>query len=247
MDEKAEITQWKKRVAGHRERLRERFLNHGLDSFTDSDVIEMLLTFGTPRQDCKERARRLLKEFGGLHEVLEAPLDELLRVKGIGPKNVVALKFVHEVARRFLKARLLERPILACARDVVDYLTHLVAFKDREVFLSIFLDSGNSILDVQELFSGTIDRTHVYPREIAKIALKIGAKNIILAHNHPSGRVSPSTQDIKTTKRIMLALAPLEIGVLDHIIIGAGGRYLSFEDQGMMAPMRSEVLGIVDG
>ena len=227
--------------------MRERFLKHGLDAFTDSDVIEMLLAFGTPRQDCKERARRLLEEFGGLHEVLEAPLEELLKVKGIGPKNVVALKFVHEVARRFLKARLVKKPILTCSRDVVDYLTHLVAFKDNEVFFAIFLDTGNAILDVQELFSGTIDRTHVYPREIAKIALKMGARNVILAHNHPSGRISPSAQDINTTKRILLALAPLEIGVLDHIIIGAEGTYLSFEDQGLMASIRAKISEILNG
>ncbi|WP_067615908.1 RadC family protein [Dissulfuribacter thermophilus] len=233
---------WLKRVEGHRDRLRERFLRHGIASFTDSDIIELLLTFGTPRQDCKERARALLKRFGSLSGVLEASIEELQEVKGVGPKNAMALKFVHEVARRFLRQRILERSYVQCARDVVEYLWHSLSFKDREFFIGLYLDTSNRIIEVLELFSGTLDRTAVYPREVVKTALDKKAKSIILVHNHPSGRIEPSTSDLQTTKKVMLGAMALDIRVLDHIIIGGPGDYFSFEENGIMERLRLEVV-----
>ena len=237
---------WKKRVKGHRQRLRDRFLKYGIDSFTDSDIVELLLTFGTPRTDCKEAARGLLKHFGNLHGVLEAPMEELIQIKGVGPKNAIALKFVHEVARRFLRERLLRKDLIRCAQDVVDYLFHLMSFKDREVFVVVLLDPANQVIDVKELFSGTVDKAAIYPREIVRLALSLNAKGIILAHNHPSGWVNPSEQDILATKRIILAASAMDIVVMDHIIIGDVGRYYSFDTHGVMARLKHEVDGILN-
>ena len=236
----AHIHAWQARVKGHRGRLRERFLQHGIESFTDSDVIELLLTFGTPRQDCKERARALLMRFGSLHAVLEAPIEELQKVRGIGPKNAIALKFVHAVARRFLRDRILNRPLIQCAKDVVDYLFHHLSLKDREFFLGVFLDTANQVIDIKELFSGTIDRAPIYPREVIKTALDLGAKGVILVHNHPSGHTSPSKQDIRATKQIMLGASALGLNVLDHIIIGSIGEYFSFDEGGLMLRLKQE-------
>ena len=235
-----DVKEWKKRVEGHRERLRQRFLMHGIDALTDSDVVELLLTFGTPRQDCKERSRTLLRHFGSLQGVLEAPMEELQKIKGIGPKNAIALKFVHAVARRFLRQRVLNKPFVQCAKDVVDYLFHYLSLKSRESFMVVFLDTANQIIDIKEMFSGTLDRAPIYPREIVKAAIEIGAKGVILVHNHPSGQTTPSQQDIKATKRIMIGASALGLNVLDHIVIGSIGQYFSFEEEGLMHRLRQE-------
>jgi len=233
---------WTKKVQGHRDRLRDRFISYGISAFTDSDVIELLLTFGTPRQDCKERARALLERFGSLSGVLEASIEELQEVKGIGPKNAVALKFVHEVARRFLKDRIIKRHYVQCARDVVEYLWHSLSFRDKEVFLALYLDTGNRILDAEELFSGTIDQAPVYPREVLKQALEKKAKSMILVHNHPSGRTNPSKGDLMTTKKITMAAMIVDVRVLDHIIIGGPQEYFSFEEEGLMKKIQTEIV-----
>ncbi len=230
---------------GHRQRLRERFLKQGIDGFTDSDVIEFLLTLGTPRKDCKQEARALLREFGSLSAVMEASLDDLQKLRGIGPKNAVAIKFVHEVARRFLREKVLNKTYVHCAKDVADYLSHSLSFSQRERVVCIYLDSANAILDIITLFEGTLDKTPFYPREILKHAIKIGAKNIILAHNHPSGNITPSKQDIISTKRLIIASLSMDIDMLDHIIIGMPEEFYSFEEHGLIKSMRDEALHII--
>ncbi len=219
---------------GHRQRLRDRFLRYGLDSFTDEEVIELLLALGTPRKDCKTQARAAYKKFGSLARVLEADIDELKTIKGIGPKNAFAIKFIHQVARRFLRERLREPRGVKCAKDVVDYLCHTLSFRDREVFCVLFLNSRNQILDIDELFSGTANEAPVYPREVMRQALLKNATSIILAHNHPSGSKSPSKSDIELTKRLKKAGELLNIKVLDHIIISGPSSYLSFVEEGLI-------------
>ncbi len=233
-----------KRVAGHRERLRKRFLEYGLSAFTDEEVLEMLLTFGTPRKDCKPAAREAIKHFGGLAQVLEASLDELTKIRGIGPKNALAIKFVHEVARRFLARRIHGRNYISSSQEVYEYLAHSMMDLKKEIFKVIYLDARNHILAVEDLFRGTVNESVVYPREVMERALKHHASALVVAHNHPSGDPSPSPADIRLTKQLMLAAKLLQIRLLDHLIIAQKG-YFSFADQGILTQIEEEILGVL--
>ncbi len=223
---------------GHRQRLRERFLKYGIDSFTDEEIIELLLALGTPRKDCKAPARAAYKEFGSLAKVLEADVDKLRGIKGIGPNNVFALKFIHEVARRFLRERLREKDKIECAKDVVDYLCHWLAFKDRESFVVIYLDTRNGVIDIEELFLGTVDASAVYPREVLRQALLKNATGLILIHNHPSGSLEPSEADKALTKRFLKACSLVDLRLLDHIIVAGPSSYFSFSETGLLDSLK---------
>ena len=229
-----EKTDWQKKGAGHRQRMRERFMEYGLDAFTDDEILEMLFSFGTPRQDCKERARSTRTHFGSLAAALEATPEELRKIKGVGPNNIFALKFIHEVARKFLKTRLTGRHYIKAASDLVDYLHHAYSFHDREVFVVTFLDARHGIIAVEPLFEGTLTASVIYPREVMKKAIELGAAAMVLAHNHPSGLTDPSEADRSVTKKIFLAGRTLDITVLDHIIIGGPGNFFSFAESGLM-------------
>jgi DNA repair protein RadC len=222
---------WRKQAAGHRERLRGKFLSHGLDKLSDEEIIELLLTLATPRRDCKQSAREALRRFKGLAGVLEASRSELQEVPGIGPKNALGLKLVHEVARKFLRERLVGREFLSSSREVYEYLLHSLRDLKREVFKVIFLNGRNEVLQVETLFEGSLTSSAVYPREIIKSALDSHAAAMVFAHNHPSGDPSPSSQDFAITRELFLAGKIMGIKVLDHLIIGRN-RYYSFADQG---------------
>ncbi len=225
---------------GHRQRLRDKFLKYGLDAFTDEEIIELLLALGTPRRDCKEPARAAFRRFGSLAKVLEADEKELKKIKGIGPNNLFALKFIHQVARRFLRERLKEREKISCASDVVDYLCHALSFKEREYFIALYLDAKNGIIDIEELFSGTADASPVYPREVLRQALLKNATGLIIVHNHPSGSLEPSKADQDITVSFLKACPLLGIRLLDHIIIAGPSSYFSFADSGLLSMLENQ-------
>lgn len=229
--------QWQQRGAGHRERLRERFLEHGLDGFSDAEVLELLLSFGTPRKDCKEPARALLKKFSTLPAVLDAAPIEIQEIKGVGPKNSFALSFVKSVANRYLKQRLNNRSYLRSSGDVVDYLTHSMRGLKVEVFTVIYLDSSHGIIDTEVVAEGTVNVNTVYPREIVKRALQRNAAALVVAHNHPSGSIKPSEQDRSLTRILCLICSMMQVRLLDHIIIG--DTHFSFADRGIMTECHS--------
>lgn len=229
--------EWQKRGAGHRQRLRDKFLEKGLGGFTDAEILELLLSFGTPRQDCKERARNAISEFGSLADVLEASSEKLQKVRGVGPNNAFAVKFIHQVARKFLKERPLGKNYLNAAPEVVQYLRHSMGRRDREVFVAVFLDVKHGVLDIMELFEGSLSSSAVYPREVIKAALKRNAASMVFAHNHPSGSIEPSPADHSITKRLLMAAMVMDMRVLDHIIIGEDESYYSFAEQGLIESM----------
>jgi len=218
---------------GHRGRLREKFLKSGLTGFLDYEVIELLLAVGTPRRDCKAAAREALKTFKTLRGVLEAPAKDLQRVRGIGPRNLFGLKLIQEVSRRYLKDRMMGRPICQSSREVFDYLYHALRDLRREKFKVIFLDPKNQVIEEKTLFEGTVDSSAVYPRDVIKDALHYEASALIFAHNHPSGDPEPSLCDREITRDLVFAARVIQIKVLDHIIIG-NNRYFSFADQGLI-------------
>lgn len=221
------------RREGHRLRLREKFIKVGLHGFLDYEVIELLLTLGTPRRDCKQPAKRALRRFKSLRGVLEAQPEELQEVEGIGPHNIFGVKLIQEVSRQFLKERMMSRPICHSSREVFDYLYHSMRDARREKFKVIFMDAKNQILEVKTFFEGTVDSSAVYPREIVKGALRFDASSVIFVHNHPSGDPAPSVSDREITKELVFAFLVMQIKVLDHIIIG-NNSYFSFADEGLI-------------
>lgn len=218
---------------GHRQRLRMKFLKGGLEGFLDHEIIELLLTIGTPRKDCKKPARDALREFRSLGGVLEASTLDLQKVKGIGPHNVFGLKFVQEVSRRFLRERMMSRPYCRSSREVFDYLYHALRDLKKEKFKVLFLDAKNQILEEKTLFEGTVDSSAVYPREIIRDALRYEASSLIFVHNHPSGDPEPSPCDKEITRDLVFAAKVMQLKVLDHIIIG-NNCFFSFSDQGLI-------------
>ncbi len=219
--------------SGHRDRLRQRFLKSGLDGFHDYEIIELLLTLGTPRKDCKPTAKLLLKTFGSLKEVLEADPGELEKVRGVGPKNIFGLKIAQAVARRYLADRVVHRDFIRSSADVLEYLTHSLRDRNREVFMVIYLNNQNQILKMEELFEGTLTSSVVYPREVVKQALAHDAAALVFVHNHPSGNPAPSKDDLKITEKLKQAAGALEMTVYDHIII-AGNEHYSFAEKGLI-------------
>ena len=225
--------QWQSRGAGHRDRLRQRFLDRGLAGLSDAEILEILLSFGTPRKDCKQPARALLDQFKDFPAVLDADKKELQAIKGVGPKNSFALGFIKSAAEHYLKQRLRNRRYLTSSRQVIDYLTHALRGLQIEVFSAIYLDSALAIIDSQQVAEGTVNVNTVYPREIVKKALGCNAAALVVAHNHPSGSLSPSPQDTQLTRHLYLACSMMQIRLLDHLIIGDG--HFSFADSGMMS------------
>ncbi|MDP6229861.1 MAG: DNA repair protein RadC [Candidatus Marinimicrobia bacterium] len=218
---------------GHRQRLREKFLNSGLDGFHDYEIIELLLTLGTPRTDCKQPAKDALKKWGSLKAVLEAPPKELKKIKGIGDHNVFGLKLTQDVARRYLADRIVDMDYIQSSEDVLDYLRHNLRDKSQELFMVIYLNGRNQILKMETLFEGTLNTSAVYPREVVKKALENDASALVLVHNHPSGNPSPSKDDLTITKKLKEAARTIDIYIHDHLII-AGNDVYSFSDHGLI-------------
>ena len=218
---------------GHRQRLREKFLNSGLDGFHDYEIIELLLTLGTPRTDCKQPAKDALKKWGSLKAVLEAPPKELKKIKGIGDHNVFGLKLTQDVARRYLADRIVDMDYIQSSEDVLDYLRHNLRDKSQELFMVIYLNGRNQILKMETLFEGTLNTSAVYPREVVKKALENDASALVLVHNHPSGNPSPSQDDLTITKKLKEAAKTIDIYIHDHLII-AGNDVYSFSDHGLI-------------
>jgi len=224
---------------GHRGRLRERFVSGGLDGFHDYEVVELLLTLGTPRKDCKETAKAALRRFKTLRGVFEASGPELSEVPGIGPKNSFGIRLGKAAADRYLRSRVRERKTLGNADEVREYLKYSLGNRSRECFMVIFLDAKNRVLETQVLFEGTLTASAVYPREVVRAALGHHAAALILVHNHPSGDPTPSREDMNITRRLILACRLMGLTVHEHLIVGRDD-YYSFADQGHIARMNSE-------
>jgi len=231
---------------GHRKRLKERFNQSGLSAFLDYEIVELLLTLGTPRKDCKPQAKEAIKRFGTLRGVLEAPSEELRKIKGITAHNVFVIKFMQDLAREFLKEQILDRPYCRSSREVFDYLYHSMRDLRKEVFKVMFLDSQNRVVAIKDLFEGTLNASAIYPREIIQSAVKHNAAALIFVHNHPAGNPQPSDNDKQITQDLVFAGNIMQIKVLDHIIIGEN-HYFSFADAGLIEEYNSNFLSLKEG
>jgi DNA repair protein RadC len=228
---------------GHRRRLRERFLKGGLDGFHDYEIVELLLSLGTPRRDCKSAAKEAIKRFGTLRGVLEASPEELQQITGIGAHNSFGIKLIQEVAREFLRARAMAKPFLKSPRATFDYLYHAMRGLRKETFKVIYLDSQDGILDTVDIATGTVNSSPVSPREVVEGALKNNAAALIFVHNHPSGNPTPSKSDKSLTRELVYAGIVMQLKVLDHIIIG-DNCYYSFAGDGLIEEYNNDYLNL---
>ena len=219
--------------AGHRERLRARFLNGGAEAMPDYELLELTLFAAVPRRDTKPLAKALLVRFGSFAEVIAAPRARLLEVKGVGEGVVHHLKIVEAAAQRLAKTRVINRPVLSSWTALLDYCTAAMARSTQEEFRVLFLDRKNVLIADEVQNRGTVDHTPVYPREIIKRALELSASAIILAHNHPSGDPTPSKADIQMTREVANVAKAMGIAVHDHLVIGRGG-HASFKSLGLL-------------
>ncbi len=224
---------------GHRKRLREKFLNSGLSGFHDYEVIELLLTLGTPRKDCKNAAKSALKRFKTLQGVLEASKKKLCEVDGIGAKNLFGVSLIKAVADRYLEKRLVKKDNVSNSKELFDYLYYSMRDINRECFKVVYLDAKNRVIETETLFKGTLTASSVYPREVVAAAMDHHAAAVIFVHNHPSGDPKPSKEDISLTRQLLFACRVMGITVHEHLVIG-DNRYFSFADQGHIARMNRE-------
>jgi DNA repair protein RadC len=215
------------------ERPRERLLAQGAGSLSDAELVAVCLRSGTRGKSAVELARELIAGFGGLTGLLGADLGKLLQVKGLGTAKAAQLAAATELARRSLQEGLKAGSALTSSGAVRDYLRLVLAARDHEVFVVLFLDAQHRVLRSAELFRGTLTQTSVYPREVVRAALAANAAAVIFAHNHPSGIAQPSQADELLTRQLREALALVEIRVLDHFIV-AGNQTLSFAERGLL-------------
>jgi DNA repair protein RadC len=209
--------------AGHRQRLKHRFVSGGTDAVADYELLELLLFSAIPRRDTKPVAKRLLERFGSFAEVINAPPDRLKEVKGVGDAAIMQLKLVRAGALRLMQGGIMQRPVLGSWAAVLDYCRAAMGFEAKEQFRILFLDKKNHLIADEVQQEGTVDHTPVYIREVVKRALELSASAIILVHNHPSGDPTPSRADIDMTRQIVEAAKPLGIAIHDHIIVGRQG------------------------
>jgi DNA repair protein RadC len=208
---------------GHRQRLRERFLTAGHEALADYELLELLLFTALPRADVKPLAKDLIRRFGSFAGVVNAEPVDLMAVPGVKETTAVAIKIVQAALQRVLRAEVTGRPVLSSWAKLLDYCQAAMAHSRIEEFRLLFLDRRNCLIADEVQQSGTVDHTPVYPREVVKRALDLGASAIIMVHNHPSGDPTPSKADIEMTRAVALAAATLGLEVHDHLIIGRNG------------------------
>jgi DNA repair protein RadC len=219
---------------GHRQRLRARFLESGPGSLADYELLELLLFSARPRQDVKPLAKSLIAKFGSFAAVIQAEPADLLAADGLGETGAVLLKAVAAVIERVLKAEIRDRPLISSWQQLLDYCGAVMGHATVESFRLLFLDTKNALIADEVQQKGTVDHTPVYPREVVRRALELGASAFIMVHNHPSGDPTPSAADIDMTREVARAVAVLGIRLHDHLVIGRGGRHASLKSLGLI-------------
>ncbi|PIE90088.1 MAG: hypothetical protein CR997_08160 [Acidobacteria bacterium] len=220
--------------SGHRKRLWDRYLAQGFkDGFHhDYEKLEFLLTQVIPRKDTKPLAKELLAQFGSFSGVLMASRAALLAVEGVGERTAGFLSLFREVTRTLNEEKLSSGDLLSSPDKVKTFLIREIGWEEAEYFLVLFLDSQNRFIRYERLFRGTHDRSAVFPREVAKEALACNAAGILIAHNHPSGSVSPSREDVGLTKKLAKSLSTLGLKLHDHFVVGKND-VLSLREKGL--------------
>lgn len=212
---------------------REKMQALGASALTDRELLALFLRTGPRGMHVMAYADSLLKQFGSLHALMSADMNQLVATNGLGPSKSSQLQAIGEMAQRFCSTHLVREDTMTSSNAARSYLQLLLSKREREIFVVMFLDNQNRLIKHQEMFQGTVNSVEVHPREIVREALKINAAAVILAHNHPSGKAEPSRADRIVTDRVVKACSFLDIQVLDHLVIGAG-ECVSFAEKGWL-------------
>ena len=236
----AEEEKTKNNAKGHRERVRKKFLENGFNGLEDYEILELLLFYVIPRKDTKAIAKELIKKFKNLANVLKADTLELKTIDGLGASSITFLKMMGALPEKIYKDELKNQKLIKDDKNkisdkevLLSFLRNKIGYEDVEKFYIIYLSSSNEVLAFEESSSGTLDRSSIYPREIYKRVIMENAKSIIIAHNHPSGNISPSKCDIDITNEIAKGLKNFGALLIEHIIITRDS-YFSFLEEGLI-------------
>lgn len=212
---------------------REKLQQKGAARLSDAELLAIFLRTGCVGQNVMALASHLLQHFGSLYQVMTADKQAMSAVKGVGEAKLAQIQAVAELGRRFFRAGMVREDALANPQATHQFLMSMLAHREREIFMVIFLDNQHRVISSQEMFAGSINSVEVHPREIVKEALKLNAAALILAHNHPSGIAEPSGADRDITRQIVSAALLFNIRILDHLVIGLG-HYVSFAERGWL-------------
>ncbi len=218
---------------GHRQRLRARFLKGGRDALADYELLELVLFGADARRDMKPLAKALLKRFGGFAGVVAADAHSLREIDGVGDSAIAQIKAIEAAAQLLVRTEVLEQPIINSWDRLIEYCHSRIARASVELFMVIYLDRKNRLIDDEIQQRGSIDHTPVYPREVVRRALELKASAVILVHNHPSGDPTPSRADIEMTREVKQALGTVGVTLHDHLIISRTG-HQSFKTLGLL-------------
>lgn len=210
---------------------REKLLQFGVEALSDAELLALFLRTGTRNLPVLTLSQKLLTEFGSFYHLMNASHDEFCKKEGLGTAKYTQLKAVVELSHRYLKVKMTKENYLTSPTLTHHYLANRLMDKDREIFMVIFLDNQNHVINCEEMFVGTYNSVEVHPREVARKALQYNAAALILAHNHPSGLAEPSQADRALTKKIEQVCELIDVRVIDHLVIGKG-EYVSFAERG---------------
>ena len=217
---------------GHRQRLKERFIKNGLSDFEDHNVLELLLFYSVPRSDTNELGHKLLKKFGSLSNVFDAPVDELCKVEGIGLHSATLIKLIPELCNLYYVDKTEKVTVVSSTNMAGRYFVPRFMGKTVEEVHIMLLDDKKKVIKCEMISKGTVNASAVSIRKIAAEALNSNATGVVLAHNHPGGIALPSASDIAVTRKIYRALKLMDIQLCDHIVV-SDGDFVSMLDSGM--------------
>ena len=218
---------------GHRQRLREKLLNNGSETLADYELLELLLSIAIPRRDVKPLAKELIQKFKTFGGVITANPNDLREIKGIGDTVIATIKIIEASQIKTLKDKIENTSVISNWSELINYCKLNIGSKDTEEFHILYLNTKCHLVKDETHSTGTINSSSVYPREILKEVLKVGATSIIIVHNHPTGDTTPSKADIQITQKIKETLQTIDVSLHDHLIV-AKGNYISFKMLGLL-------------
>ena len=219
----------------HRQRVKKRFMGEGLDHFSELHALELLLFYGKPREDTNELAHDLLDHFGNLNQVLTAPPEQLMQVKGVGEHVAILLALVKGISQKYLIGHEDRRGALKTLRDCGNYLMDWFLGRRDETVILLCLDAKRIPLACRIVSEGSVNTAEVSVRKVVEAALAVNATSVVLAHNHPSGLAIPSREDVMTTRQLASALGAMDIVLADHVVV-ADGDFVSMVQSGYYDP-----------
>lgn len=218
---------------GHRKRMRDKMLSGGISSLNPHEVLEIILFYSIPRGNTNPIAHELITAFGSLSNVFDADVSDLMSVNGVGESSAVLIKTISALSDYCQKLRWKEHPVLTGVNDTGTYILDMIGDRREEYFFLLSLDISGQVISFNEIEHGTVSSSNVDIRKVLECAIRCRASSVVLAHNHPTGRLVPSSSDIELTNVLCRAFDAIGITVTDHIIVGGGG-FISMAEKGYL-------------